>query len=175
MKKLNLILMMTIVLLTASVFKSHAQMLMIGAPESSDDSAIKLSGISTGSSVAVNQKAVKNFLKDYQLATGAEWYVLADKSLMCRFFINNILHRAFYTSRGHWLYTISGYDGSKLDKRIADEVKTVYFNSSIVYVNQVDLVNAKTYYVVEIRDGKYIRKIRVNDEDMEVVQEFERL
>jgi len=172
MKKLNLILLTSIILLTVPFLKGHAQMAINSIPGSSDDGAVTLSEIPSSSSVAVNQKAEKNFRKDYKQATGAEWYVLSDKSLMCRFFIENILHRAFYTSHGNWQYTISGYDGSKLDNGVADKIKHVYCNSRIVYVDQFDLVDGKTFYIVEIHDAGSIKKVRVNEDEMEVVQEF---
>ncbi len=93
---------------------------------------------------------------------------------MCRFFMNNILYRAFYTAHGQWIYTTSGYNASKLDKGLWDRIKSVYYNSSIVFVNQIDIVNGKTIYIVEIQDDKSIRKLRVDDDDMEIVQEFEK-
>src|SRR6267154_1128214 len=102
MKKLNLILLTTIMLSIVSFFKSHAQIAMTSVHSSSDDEAMISSKIPTDTSAAVNQKADKNFHNDYQRAIGAEWSVLADKSLMCRFFKNNILYRAFYTPHGNW-------------------------------------------------------------------------
>jgi len=172
MKKLNLILLTSIILLTVPFLKGHAQMAKTSIPGYSENEAMILSNIPAGNSAAVNQKAEKNFRKDYKTATGAEWYVLSDKSLMCRFFIDNILHRAFYTSHGNWQFTISGYDGSKLDNDVADKIKHVYCNSRIVYVDQFDLVDGKTFYIVELHDINFIRKIRVNEDEMEVIQEF---
>jgi hypothetical protein len=84
------------------------------------------------------------------------------------------LYRAFYTPHGNWMYTISGYDGSKLDSGVADKIKSVYYNSRIVYVNQIDKVNGKTVYVFEIQDGKSIKKLRVDDDEIEIVQELEK-
>ena len=172
MKKLSLILLAVIFLLTVPFSKSHAQIAMNNAPAFSDEAAITSNDISTGSSASVNQRAEKNFKRNYQLAHGTEWSVLSNKSLMARFFINNNLYRAFYTPHGNWLYTISAYDGSLLDSSVADKIKSVYYNSSIIYVTQVDLVDAKTFYLVEIRDSKSTRKIRVNEDDIEVVEEF---
>jgi hypothetical protein len=122
----------------------------------------------------VNLKAERNFEKDYQRTREAEWSTLNDKSLMCRFFMNDILYRAFYTAHGQWMYTISGYDASKLNEAVRDRIKSVYYNSGIVFVNQIDIVGGKTIYIVEIHDEKSIRKLRVDGEEMEIVQEFEK-
>ena len=94
---------------------------------------------------------------------------------MCRFIMNNIRYRAFYSSHGQWLATVSGYDASKLDKGVYDNIKTAYYNSSIVFVNQIDKVGGGTIYVVEIQDEKYIKKLRVDDEEIEIVEELVKL
>jgi hypothetical protein len=172
MKKLNFILLMVIFLLTVPFIESHAQFVLNNAHAFTDDGAITLSKIPAGSSATVNQKAEKNFKKDYQLASGTEWSVLSNKTLMARFYIDNTLYRAFYSPNGNWMYTISGYDGKKLDSGVADKIKSLYYNSSITYVNQIDLVNAKPFYIVEIQDSKSISKIRVNDDDIEVVEKY---
>ncbi len=66
------------------------------------------------------------------------------------------------------------YDASKLDKVIYDKVKSVYYKSSIVYVNQIDKVSGNSIYLVNIQDEKSVKKIRVDDNEIEVVQEFEK-
>ena len=120
----------------------------------------------------VNLKAEKSFQKDYHKTSGVEWSTLLDNSFMCRFFMNGILHRAFYSARGQWIATVSNYGAGKLDKVVYEKIKSVYYNSMIVYVNQVDRVNGKTIYVVEIHDEKSIKKLRVDDEGMEIVEEL---
>ena len=175
MKKLHFILSTMIFLLTLPFSKSHAQVAMNNARASSEYMAMGLPEITKGETFEVNQKAQKNFQKDYQLASGAQWSVLSNKTLMCRFFIDSELYKAYYSTHGNWMYTISSYDGDKLDKSIADRIKTVYYNSSITYVNQFDLVNAHSFYIVEIQDAKSIKKVRVNDDEIEVVQEIEKI
>ena len=172
MKNLKFILPFSLMLMSLSTVKSHAQVAMNDSRITSDGELSAMSRHETSSATVANQKAETNFKKDYSLATEAEWSVFADRSLVCRFYMNNILHRAFYTPRGHWLYTLSGYVGNRLDNANAERIKRVYYNFRIVYVDQVDLVNGKTFYIVEIQDEKSIRKIRVNEDEMEVVQEF---
>lgn len=93
---------------------------------------------------------------------------------MCRFYIDNISHRAFYSGKGKWLGTVSSYDGSKLDKNVSDRIKSNYYDFNIVYVNQIDMPRNKIFYIVEIQNEKSIRKIRVDNDEMDVVQEFEK-
>jgi hypothetical protein len=133
------------------------------------------SGGSTGENV--NSKAEKKFNKMYQLATAVDWSALQDKSWVCRFNMENIFYKAYYDKIGQWLGTVSSYDGSKLNKTIKDQVKSAYYDYNIVFVNQINLTQDRVIYVVEIQNEKSIKKIRVaSDEDeMEVIQEFEKL
>jgi hypothetical protein len=172
MKKSNLILLAATILMSMTFTMSLAQIAMNSPRGSSTHEDDIITNSAGRTLVTVNQKAENSFKKVYQLASKADWSVFNNKSLVCRFYLNNILYRAFYTSQGNWTYTISGYDGSMLDKGVADRIKRVYYNSSIVYVNQIDLVNDKTFYIVEIHDKNTIRKLRVNEDEMEVVQEF---
>jgi hypothetical protein len=172
MKKSISILLVTSIFMSLTFITTQAQTAM----KSNQASSFDEDGIATFKSLdlaAVNDKAEKNFKKDYHQTSAAEWSVLEDNSLMCRFVMNDIRYRAFYTAHGQWIYTTAGYDATKLDKAVYDKIKRVYYNSSIVFVNQIDMVNGETIYIVEIRDEKSIRKIRVNDDDMEVVQEFD--
>ena len=176
MRKSNLIVITAIAVLAMAGISTHAQVAM-NIPRDHVSPAYRddVLGIPEGvKSRAVNLKAERTFERDYKQTSGVEWSVLTDQSLLCRFFMRSILHRAFYTAQGQWQCTVSGYDASKLDKRIYEKVKSVYYNSSIVYVDQIDMVKDKTIYVVEIQDEKSIRKVRVSDDEMEVILEFER-
>ncbi len=174
MKKSNLILFSGITLMSMAFVTSHAQVALNGQRASSTADYGILSKSKSRTSGSVNLKAEKNFKKDYQQANEAEWSTLSDHSLMCRFFMNDILYRAFYTAHGQWMYTASGYDANKLDKAVSNKIRSVYYNSSIVFVNQIDIVGGKTIYIVEIQDEKSIRKLRVDEDEMEIVQEFEK-
>jgi hypothetical protein len=121
-----------------------------------------------------NLKAVKNFQKAYGQAANPEWSLLDDKSLLCLFSIADVPFRAFYNPNGSWSYTVSSYDAKKLDKAIHDKVQSVYFDYRIVYVNQIDLASHKTIYLVEIQDEKSIKKLRVTDDEMDVIQDFQK-
>jgi hypothetical protein len=172
MKNLKFILAATLILISSATIKTDGQVAVSDSRTSAREESAGFSNPESGSSVTTNLKASTNFHKDYSLAQDAQWFYFADKSLMCRFYLNNILHRAFYTPHGNWIYTTSGYDGSKLNKAVAERIRSVYFDYRIVYADQIDLVNGKTFYIVEIQDDKSIRKLRVNEDEMDVVQEF---
>jgi len=174
MKKSNSILITAIAVMSMACVAGHAQVAVNNPQAASAGKSGIFSKAKSGTTAAVNLKAERNFKKSYHGTSGAEWSVLSDHSLMCRFFMNNILYRAMYTAHGNWICTYSSYDASKLDKGVYNRVKCVYYNFAIVFVNQIDLVSGKTIYVVEIQDEKYIKKLRVDDDEMEIVQEFEK-
>jgi hypothetical protein len=171
MKKSIQILLAAITLASVTWGTSYAQGAMNNpqAGSTNEDGIFLKSG--NGISGVVNGKAERNFKKNYYKANGVEWSTLQDNSLMCRFSMNNIPYRAFYTTHGQWRYTVSSYDASRLDKGIYDNIKSAYYNSSIVFVNQIDRVNGTPVYIVEIQDEKSIKKLRVDNEGMEIVEE----
>ncbi|HZK63072.1 MAG TPA: hypothetical protein VFC34_02945 [Puia sp.] len=123
---------------------------------------------------AVSSKIVRNFNRAYKNTNGVEWMVLKDKSLVCRFYMNNILYRAFYSRNGSWLQTASGYEADKLDRTVKEMVRSSYQNYAISYINQIDLPANRIIYLVEVQDNKSIKKIRVADDEMDVVQDIEK-
>jgi hypothetical protein len=174
MKKSNLILVAASILMSMVSVASRAQTAMNGSKASFAYEAGLFSKPKTATSAAVNLKAERNFKKDYQQASGAEWSILGDHSLMCRFSMSNNRYRAFYTAHGQWISTVSSYDASKLNKGVYDKIKSVYYNSRIVFADQIDRVNGNTIYVVEIQDENSIKKLRVDGDEMEIVQEFDK-
>src|SRR5664279_313410 len=130
MKKSNLILLTAITLMSLTFVTGHAQVAMNSSRAAfTDEDGIYANPTSVTTST-VNGKAKKNFKKDYRQAVESEWSALNDHSLMCRFSMNNIPYRAFYTAHGEWLSTTSSYDASRLDKTVYDKVKSVYYNSA---------------------------------------------
>jgi hypothetical protein len=173
MKKLTFILMTT-GLLILSFSKSNAQFTVSSGKKFSVTETMIVTEPRTEASEKTFLKAEKKFMKAYPDATHAEWTTLGDRSKMCRFFVNHDLHRAFYTANGQWISTFSSYDGNRLDKGIRDKIKSVYYDYSVVYADQIDLANNRTVYVVEIQDEKSIKKVRVDNDEMDVIQDFEK-
>jgi hypothetical protein len=174
MKKPIFLPIMTTLLLTMSFATSFAQ------TDSKTDHSIKANEDEITVSddiVTVNKaslRAMSNFLKDYKQANNPEWTLLRDRSHLCVFTISGIPYRAFYNPNGSWSYTVSSYDGKLLNKVIHDRIQSVYYNYRILYVNQIDLSSYKTIYLVEIQDEKSIKKVRVADEEMDIIQDFKK-
>ncbi len=107
MKKSIPFLFAAIVLASLAWGTSHAQ----GAINSLQTSPTNEDGVfsksKNGISGLVNSKAQRSFNKDYHQTSEVEWSTLPDNSVTCRFFLNGILHRAFYSAHGQWIATIS--------------------------------------------------------------------
>ncbi len=171
MKKTNILLIAAIMIFSSIAANSYAQVAMnyAGLP-GFDETGYHHNSTSS----STNAKAEKNFTKTYSHASQTEWSTFSDKSLLCRFKMNEVKYKAFYTSQGQWRYTISSYDGKKLDKDLSERIHRIYFGSSIVYVDQIDIADGKTIYVVELHDENSIRKLRVEGDEMELLQEFKK-
>lgn len=121
----------------------------------------------------INLKAMKNFQNSYPHVTDAQWSVLKDKSQLCVFQLSEVKYRAFYNPNGSWSYSVLSYDGKQIKRDLYEKIHATYYDYRIVYVNQIDLSNGKTIYLVEIQDDKSIKKIRVSDEDeMDIISDY---
>ena len=174
MKKLNIAAIVTVIMISLFSLNSQAQVAFNYSEIASADNLANASAHHSSTTKSTNAKAEKKFIATYQSASGTDWTTLADQSLVCRFYMNDIKYRAFYTPNGQWKYTISDYSGNNLEKNLSDQIKKAFYNSSIVFVNQVDMADGKTVYVVEIHDENSIKKLRVEGEEIEVVQEFKK-
>jgi hypothetical protein len=175
MKKSTFLSLTTTCFLLVFFINCEAQIVMNSNGDLSENKLALLSAPASRTNEDVNSKAKNNFTKTYQQATAIEWSALQDNTWVCRFNMHNISSKAFYNSKGQWLGTVSGYDGSKLNNTTRDMVKKVFYDYKIVFVNQVNLAPDKIIYIVEIQDEKYIKKIRIADDEdeMEVIQEIE--
>ncbi len=174
MKKSTSLLLTATALLFLTFSEGRAQTAKKTEIKTFESEALMTSGPINTAGLSALGKAEKSFYKAYPEAIKVEWSTLSDKTSMCRFYVHNNLHRAFYTQNGQWVSTVSSYTGNKLDKKISDNVKSVYYNYDIVFVDQIDMTGNKTIYVVEIQNEKLIRKVRVENDEMEILQEFEK-
>ena len=121
----------------------------------------------------VNEKAFKSFSGMYKGFTQMGWSQLKDKSILFRFYENGILNRAFYSSNGTWLHTVSSYEEAQLPKNIRGMVNGRYYDFKITFVNEVLSPDTKPVYLVQLQDAKKILIVKMNEEEIEEVQEFQ--
>jgi len=120
-------------------------------------------------------RAIRNFTRIYKDASDARWEVLKDGGYICRFLQNGVMKRAIYDARGGWLTTIAGYTAERLPNDVRRQVHSVYYDYSILYVNEINMPDRPIAYVIQVQDRRAIKIVRVVDGEMEEIQEIETL
>ncbi|HVU58255.1 MAG TPA: hypothetical protein VHD83_24510 [Puia sp.] len=123
----------------------------------------------------VDIRAIRNFTRIYKDASNAEWQSLKDGGYVCRFMQNGVIKRAIYDEKGGWLTTIAGYTADHLPGDVWRQVHSVYYDYSILYVNEINVSGEPVAYIVQVQDKKTIRIVRVVDGEMEETKVIETL
>jgi hypothetical protein len=123
----------------------------------------------------INAKSVRNFTRNYKGVENPQWSVLENGSSICTFLSDGIRYRVYYSKKGKWLHTISGYEESKLPREVRSLVKGSYYDYSIFYVNEVLIPGGKTVYLVQIQGEKDLKILRITEDGMETIQEMTKL
>jgi len=120
-------------------------------------------------------RAMRNFVRTYKDASDARWQSLQDGGYVCRFMQNGVMKRAIYDEKGGWLTTIAGYTVEHLPVDVRRQVHSVYYDYSILYVNEINMPGKPVSYLVQVQDKRTIKIVRVLDGEMEEIQEIETL
>jgi len=77
-----------------------------------------------------------------------------------------------YNKKGKWVYTIQQYSPDNLDKNIIDRVRSVYYDYGVTGIQKVEQPGMDAVYVVRLENTKSIKLVRLTNDDMELVQDF---
>ena len=119
----------------------------------------------------INTKAVRNFIRDYKNVTGAKWFKSANGLFVVYFTNENIQNWIYYNKKGDFEFMLRHYNEEKLPPDVRHLVKSNYYDFSIYHVSEIRY-NGKTEYFVRIEDKTCWKKIKVEDGEMEVVEEI---
>jgi hypothetical protein len=81
--------------------------------------------------------------------------------------------RVFYDNKGRVRYTIDYYGEKDMPRTVRSIVKPVYYDYTIVAVQEVKL-NGRSIYMIELQDSNALKTIRVADGEMEEVRTLSR-
>jgi hypothetical protein len=123
----------------------------------------------------VSPKALRDFSRNYKGIDDALWMQLKEGGFVCEFTDKMILSRVIYNSKGNWVHTIAGYGGDKLAKEVRSMVRSTYYDYDITYVDEIDLPGNKKVYLIHLQDEKSIKIIRICNDEMEMIEEYEKL
>lgn len=124
--------------------------------------------------MVVNTKAMRNFVKAYETAVDPEW-VLLKEGYVCRFMIDGVRCRAFYSQKGAWLLTVASYEENKLPKDVRAMVRSTYYDYTISYIDEISAPGKSKSYLVQIQDEKGMKILQVSDGGIETVKELVKL
>lgn len=85
--------------------------------------------------------------------------------------VDNIANRIGYTKRGNWQYTMRFYTEEHLPKDVRHHVRSTYYDFNISGVVEVR-VGDKIGYVVTLEDKTSWKKVKVVDNEMELMGEW---
>jgi hypothetical protein len=118
----------------------------------------------------VNKKALKEFARAFNNPGTVQWYK-DDYGFMAYFTINGIKNRSNYDKRGNWLYSIRNYGEKQLPTDIRGRVKRVYYDFTIMGVQEI-LIEDKTVYLIHMRDDTVYQTVRIAEDEMDVIASY---
>lgn len=123
---------------------------------------------------SLNTRALRDFLKKYENARDAVWYGVKN-GFVVRFWIDSMLGRAAYTTRGQWIYTIKQYKEKEMPRDVRAIIKSNYYDYAITLVEEIEQPNAAVRYLVHMQDEVSWKNVMVADGQMELVEEKKKL
>jgi hypothetical protein len=181
MKKILFALLAGLIPAMAITHETYAQTsdAIASANPVNHDSKMLSPGVSGNSNTIapnlVTFKALKHFRKNYK-ANDEKWGQGTD-CFTASYSSNGIGTTIHYNKKGNWVGSVIVYKEDKLPKDIRKLVKQVYYDYKIVLVYEIETTTTKLSeigitYIVTIEDDKNIKLIRVQDDNMDVYQEF---
>ena len=166
MKKIIFVL----VLMTMAASVTMAQ----GSNLSLNDDETPAPGLQKNPPVGVlaQLKAEKDFLRSNKRAENVRWYD-GVKGFFVYYTKDGNKGRSFYNKKGNFIYNVLSYQEQFLPFKIKKWIKSVYYmDYKITHVNEIRQ-DGKTIFLVQITDDKIWKKLRIIDEEMEVIKEYE--
>jgi hypothetical protein len=121
----------------------------------------------------VLEKATRNFSRDYKGASAVNWALTKEGGYVCRFTLEGVGQMAFYDRKGNWESTVAGYTETQMSKDLRKTVLSNYYDYSIIYVHEIRMAGKPTVYMVQVKDKRFIKILRVTDGELEEVRELE--
>jgi hypothetical protein len=126
----------------------------------------------TSSGTTINFRTLKDFKKRFASVNNATWDITSD-GYFAEFSADSIKTIAAYGKKGKWFYTIQRYNEKKLPADIRARVKSVYYDYSILNINEVHVPDYEdAIYILDLKFDQHFKTVRVSGEEMEVIADF---
>lgn len=122
----------------------------------------------------INIKAVRNFIKHFNKAKDVTWQKVQGRCYIAEFMSDSIQTRVVYNQNGSWNYTLRKYAENKMRKDVRAMVKSIFFDYSIMEINEIKLLRQTedTIYSILIKDGDNYKILQICNKEMEIVSDF---
>ena len=127
----------------------------------------------SGKKLSANEKAVKNFTKQFTNPVNSTIYSSADGFIISTDSAGSKITSA-YNKKGDWVFTIERYAADNLEKDIVDIVKDSYEDYAVAGMEKIDQSGYNTIYIVHLEDSHSIKTIRVRNDEVELIQDFKK-
>ena len=121
----------------------------------------------------INTRAMRDFVSRYNNVTDEVWHK-SNNSYIAVFIRDSVHYRVMYNSHGDLSYVIKYYEEPKLDRDIRATVKSVYYDYSIFIVQEIESPDAPTVYIINLQGATDWKKIKLVNNDMEVLEEYKK-
>jgi hypothetical protein len=121
--------------------------------------------------IKASAKAEKDFSRSRKGAENIQWYVVPEGSLV-RYTLNEKQGKRFYNKKGNFLHDILTYSEESLPLYVKDMVKRTYYSDYNITLAQEIHSEGKIIYVVQIENKSTLKILRIVDDEMEVLNEY---
>ncbi len=118
----------------------------------------------------VNKKALKDFTRSYRNVENAKWYKTENGDVVS-FREKSVTTNIFYSRTGAVDCMIKYYFEDMLSPEISSLVRFNFCNYNISHVTEVHK-NGAVAYVVKIEDKSNIKSVRVQDGELEIIEDL---
>jgi hypothetical protein len=103
---------------------------------------------------------------------GANVTILKDKEIVVRFAEKGISYKIFYDRSGAWQHTVSSYGEEGLPAAVRDQVKSVYHQWNISFVDEVDGPESDPVYRIQLHRDNRLLIVKLSGDQMETEKEL---
>ena len=121
----------------------------------------------------INERAVKNFQKQFPGIVNPSWYKVSD-GFIASFKENTVKTRVSYDKKGRLKNTINYYGEEMLPQLVRQVVKSIYYDYSILSVAEINanINDVQPTYVVSIRYKNSLKILTVYDYEIFSTKEY---
>ena len=126
----------------------------------------------TASKVTITRQVSQSFNHLFKGAELPVWYE-ANKNFIVNFILNNQKNKAEFTRGGRLLYLLVYGTEKEMPADVRAIVKRTYFDYDILSTIKINF-DGRTVWVINVQDANQAFVLRVEDDDMQIMNKFKR-